>query len=250
MSKVYLVSELATLAGVSRRTLHHYDSLGLLVARRNTENNYRYYTEEDLMKLQQIMFYRELDYELGEIKPLLEAPHFSVLNSLKNHKNTLLQKAGQLQELIQTVDQTINHLERKTPMSTHKLFEGFSEEKQEAYAKEAAERWDSKVVAESQKKWKNYTKDKKEAIKAETGANYERLAALMSEPVESDAVQAEIAIWHENLRNFYEPTPEMLRGLGDLYVQDPRFNETIDRVAVGLSEFLQKSIAYYCDTRF
>lgn len=250
MSKVYLVSELATLAGVSRRTLHHYDNLGLLVARRNTENNYRYYTEEDLLTLQQIMFYRELDFELGEIKQLLEAPHFSVLDSLKNHKDTLLHKAEQLNDLIQTVEHTIAHLERKTPMSKHKLYEGFTEEKQEAYAREAAERWDPKVVAESQKKWKNYSKEKKEAIKAETGANYECLAALMNEPVESEAVQAEIAQWHKNLRNFYEPTPEMLRGLGDLYVQDSRFNENIDRVAEGLSEYMQKAIAYYCDTRF
>jgi hypothetical protein len=152
-----------------------------------------------------------------------------------------------LATLVQTIDRTLSHLQEGTPMNNQDLFAGFSDEQQDIYAKEAEERWDPTLVRESNRRWKAMSKDERAALLAEGNAIYRDLAALMDRDPADPAVQAVIVRWHQNIRHFYEPTPEILRGLGGLYVQDERFTATIDRVQPGLAEYMQRAIATYVD---
>jgi len=124
----YTVKQLADLAGISRRTLHHYDEIGLLKPSMQGRNKYRYYNDQALMRLQQILFYRELGLRLTEIRDLLEQPDFDVLRSLRSHKLALQKRVERLERLIGTVDTTINHLTGGTNMKSEEIFAGFSEE--------------------------------------------------------------------------------------------------------------------------
>lgn len=243
----YSVGQLAQLAGISRRTLRHYDQIGLLVPRRDPDNDYRYYDEAELLRLQQILFYRQLGLELREIGALLDQPEFSLIQALQGHRQALQTRHQHLSQLIQTVDYTLKYLEGKQKMSDVKLFAGFSEEQQEAYAKEAAERWDPELVKNSQAKWKRATEAEKEALKAEGEDIYKSLAALMERPVNDPEVQAQVGRWHQHLRFFYEPSYAMLRGLGGLYLEDERFKASFDKLDPGLAAYFQQAIEVYCD---
>ncbi len=149
----YTVKQLADLAGVSVRTLHYYDEIGLLTPDAYGENGYRYYDEDALLRLQQILFFRELDFRLDEIKAIIDRPDFDVLRALQTHRVTLAEKAARLGGLINTVDKTILRLKGELGMSDKELFEGFDEEKQKQYAEEARKRWGSESVDDSMKRW-------------------------------------------------------------------------------------------------
>src|SRR5512140_1660461 len=125
------VKQLAKLAGVTPRTLHHYDAIGLLKPARTGSNGYRYYDEEAVLRLQQILFYRELDMPLEDIKKIMGRPDFDVLSALQSHRSALTRQVSRLNRLIATVDQTILHLKGKADMSVDDLFKGFTDEEQE-----------------------------------------------------------------------------------------------------------------------
>src|SRR5262245_22227021 len=129
----YTVKQLADLAGISNRTLHYYDQIGLLRASAYGENGYRYYDEQAVLRLQQILFFRELDFSLAEIQTILDAPEFDILDALQTHKRALQQRLGQLSDLIQTVDRTILHLKGAVKVEAQDLFEGFDPAQQERY---------------------------------------------------------------------------------------------------------------------
>src|SRR5512138_552953 len=127
---MFTVKQLSELAGVTPRTLHHYDAIGLLKPSRVGENGYRYYGEEALLRLQQILFFREMDLGLLQIKEIVDSPDFDLVTALRSHRHALQEKVGRLQGLINTVDSTIIHLVGEVDMSKKQLFAGFSEEKQ------------------------------------------------------------------------------------------------------------------------
>src|SRR6185369_7612319 len=127
---MFTVKQLSKLAGVTPRTLHHYDEIGLLKPSRVGENGYRYYGEESLLHLQQILFYRELDLPLEEIRQIMGRRDFDLLPALESHKTELAKRIERLQRLVQTVDGTISHLKGKTNMSKRQFFEAFSDEQQ------------------------------------------------------------------------------------------------------------------------
>ena len=151
---MFTVKQLSKLAGVTPRTLHHYDDIGLLKPSRVGDNGYRYYGEEALLKLQQILFYRELDFPLDDIKKIMGRRDFDVVGALYSHKEALQRQAARLNRLLATVDNTINHLKGEKIMSQKNYFEGFSEEEQEKYALEAEQLYDPETVRESNRKWK------------------------------------------------------------------------------------------------
>ncbi|HLP82596.1 MAG TPA: MerR family transcriptional regulator, partial [Nitrosomonas sp.] len=151
---MFTVKQLSKLAGVTPRTLHHYDEIGLFKPSRVGDNGYRYYGDESLLRLQQILFYRELDIPLDDIKKIMGRRDFDVLGALQSHKNALKKQVTRLNRLINTVDNTINHLKGNMTMSDKAYFEGFSEEEQEKYAAEAEQLYDVETVRESNRKWK------------------------------------------------------------------------------------------------
>lgn len=243
----YTVKQLATLAGVSVRTLHHYDHIDLLKPSDTGANGYRYYDAEALYRLQQILFYRELRFGLDEIRDLLGDPDFDLERTLHDHRQALHDEIARLQRLIDTVDQTIQQLHGEIPMSDKKMFASFSKEQEAEYAEQAAQRWDRDEVQQSYKRWNRYSAEQQQAIKDEGVAIYTELAALVGRAPDSDDVQAVIARWHQHLRYFYEPTVERLRGLGQLYVDSPDFAERFRDLHTDLPAFMQAAINHYCD---
>lgn len=243
----FTVKELADLAGVTRRTLHYYDEIGLLEPAEVGENGYRYYAEENLLTLQQILFYREMGLSLNRIRELLERPDFDVVAALEAHRRALKVRARRIDELIDTVDRTIQHIKGEADMNPKKFFEAFDEETQKKYEEEAMQRWDSKLVKDSTDRWRSYSKEKQQAVMAEAGQIYEDIAAHMSEGPDGPNVQAALARWHQNLRNFYEPSVAILRGLGTMYAADPRFAERFASLHPDLPEFLVEAVGVYCE---
>ena len=237
------------MAGVTPRTLRHYDDIGLLKPSRVGDNGYRYYGEEAVLKLQQILFYRELEFPLEEIRRIMGRRDFDVLGALQSHKDALQNQAARLNRLLVTVDNTIQHLKGEKLMSQKGLFEGFSEEEQEKLAQEAEQMYDPETVCESNRKWKSYSAAEKEAILAEGKSIYLDLAGAMSRGAESKEVQAVVARWHKHMQYFWSPNDEQLLGLADLYNNDPRFRENYEKVAPNLSEFMREAVTVYVESR-
>lgn len=244
---MYTVKQVSDLAGVSVRTLHYYDEIGLLRPSSVGGNGYRYYEETALFKLQQILFFREMDLGLLQIKEIVDSPEFDLVTALQTHRGVLAEKIDRLQGLISTVDSTIMHLAGGVEMSKQQLFVGFSEDKQKEYEQEVAEKYGKDRVEESVKRWASYSLQQKAVIQAEGGAIYRDAVNTMDKPVESAEVQTIMARWHEHIRNFYEPTPEILRGLGTMYNEHPDFNVFFQKFHQDLPVFLEKAIRAYCD---
>jgi DNA-binding transcriptional MerR regulator len=245
---MYTVKQLSTLAGVSVRTLHYYDEIGLLKPSAVGQNSYRYYTDEALFRLQQILFFREMELELGQIQQILDRPGFDLITALQTHRHTLQEKIERLQTLMQTIDKTIHHLTGEVNMSKKKIFEGFSEEKQKEYEQQALQRYDPERVKESYKRWNSYSAAEKEQIMEEGKQIYLSIVANMDKGAESQEIQHFLTQWHQHMRYFYEPSLEVLRGLGHTYHDDPDFNATFTAIDPDLPAFLQKAIIYYVDT--
>jgi len=150
---LYKVTQLSRISGVSVRTLHYYDEIGLLKPTKSGSNGYWQYGEEALIRLQQILFYKELDISLDEIRQVIEDPKFDVLLTLENHKEAIKGRIDRLLKLIKTVDDTIDHLKGKKEMTDKELFKAFTDEEQEKYALEAEQIYDPEIVRKSNKKW-------------------------------------------------------------------------------------------------
>lgn len=243
----YTVKQLADLADVTPRTLHYYDEIGLLRPSSVGENSYRYYDDGSALRLQQILFYRELDLSLDEIRGLLDSPDFDVAAALRAHRVALQQRVGRLSQLIHTVDKTILHLEGQIEMNTKDLFAGFDDETQARYEEEAAAKYDPQIVRDSSRRWKSYTAEEKTHIQAEGGAIYSDLATMTDRDPADAAVQAAVGRWHQHLRAFYEPTPAILRGLGAAYEEETQFAAFYKALHPELPGFLHRAIDYYTD---
>ena len=241
---MYSVKELADLADVSRRTLHYYHELGLLVPAMVSDQGYRRYDDDSLLRLQQILFYRELGLELRQIQTLLDEPKFDLLAALQGHRLTLQAKIGRLQKLVQTVDSTIAHLHGEIAMSEKNLFSGFSEAEQARYEQEAVANW-GEMASDSIKRWHQYGEVRQAEILAEGNVIYQALAENMASGPASPMVQRLLGRWHEHLRHFYEPTPEILAGLGQAYHDHPDFNATFTKIDPALPAFLKEAIGIY-----
>ena len=242
----YTVKQLADLAGISRRTLRYYDQIGLLEPSSVGVNRYRFYGEEAVLRLQQVLFYRELDLGLDEIRAILDRPDFDVVRALEAHKLALHHRIERLERLIRTVDRTLQHTKGKVEMGAQELFEGFDEETQQRYELEAAQRWGDDIVKGSRRRWDGYSAQQKAAIFAEAGQIYRDLAARIGEDPAGKDVQLIVARWHQNLRWFYEPDREILLGLAHGYAEDPRFAAFFTRIHKDLPAFLRQAIEHYC----
>lgn len=239
------VRQVAEMAGVSARTLHYYDQIGLLSPERNPENGYRIYRRPAVLRLQQILFLRELGLSLEEIQGVLNRPDHDLLQALEEHKAALQGRLERLEQLIQTVERTILYLKGSIKMEMKELFSGFSEEKQQEYEEVVRQRFGDKELKESQRRWGSYKAEKKEEIKAEGGEIYLDLVRAMAFGPESPQAQEGIARWHQHLRYFYEPTPEILLGLGEGYNSDPEMAETFRNIHPELAPFMREAIRVY-----
>ena len=240
----YTVKQLATLAGISKRTLHYYDELGLLKPKSVEANGYRSYDDESILKLQQILFYRELDFPLQDIKRIMERPDFDILGALESHRTALQKRIERLNRLIQTLENTILYLKGKKEMGKKQLFEALSESQQEEYAKQAEEKYDPEMVRKVNKKWKDYGKEKQQVILAEGNSIYEEMVKAIPFGAESREAQECVERWRRHLDYFWTPSLDQLTGLAGLYVT-PDFKKNFDKIDPRLAEFMGKAVEIY-----
>jgi DNA-binding transcriptional MerR regulator len=246
---MFTVKQLSRLAGVTPRTLHHYDAIGLLKPSRVGDNGYRYYADESLFQLQQILLYRQMDLPLGEIKQILNHPDFDVLAALESHKAHVGKRISQLEHLLITVDNTILHLKGIKTMSQKQLFSGFSEEQQEKYAVEAENLYDPETVRASNRKWKAYSAEQKQRILEEGSQVYQEMIAAMPAGPGSQVVQNLVERWRKHMDYFWTPNLDQLLGLAANYSADPRFKANFDSMNPDLAGFMQAAVEIYVAAR-
>lgn len=242
----YTIKQIADLAGVTTRTLRYYDAIGLLSPADIGGNGYRYYDQDSLLRLQQILFFRELDVPLKEIQFIMSRPDFDLLRALESHRSALMHRAKRLNRLIDTVDLTIAEIKGEIIMDDKEIFDGFD---QSQYEQEVRERWgNTPQYAESQRKWANYSREQKQAILAEGGQITQRMVADSSASADDPKVQAAVGEYFAYLNQyFYTCDVEFLRNLADMWVADQRFAANYDRIRAGGAEFVRQAVHIFCD---
>jgi len=245
----YTVKQLSKLAGVSVRTLHYYDEIGLLKPDAIRPNGYREYGDTAVLKLQQILFYRELDLSLEDIKAMVTRPDFDALAALAAHRLSLQGRAKRLERLIQTVDDTILHMKGLKEMSPKQLFAALSDEEQEQYAREAEQKYDPAIVKESNRRFNSLSKAEKQLIFDEGNQVYADLLAAIPKGAASPEVQAIVERWRKHMDYFWTPKPEQLLFLAEMYTSDPRFKANFDKIDPRLAEFMKEAVGVYVKSK-
>lgn len=243
----YTVNQLATLAGISVRTLHHYDQVGLLRPASIRNNGYREYGETELLKLQQILFFRELEFSLDEIKRIMSMPNFDMRRALMEHREMIEQKKKRMGGLLKTIDKTIKRLNNEIIMEDKELFGDFDHEQ---YAEEAKQRWgNTDAYKQSQERYAKMSKADIEKLKKDADAFMKVVAATADQGATSPAMQELIGQHYESLRTWYEPNLEMYRGLATMYVDDPRFTAYYEKYKQGLAVVMRDAMLHYADVQ-
>lgn len=218
----YTVKQLSQLASVSIRTLHYYDEIGLLKPAYYGENGYRFYEEKQLLLLQQILFFRELGFDLSKIKRVLKCENFALISTLSSHKVVLKKEMERIEGLIQTIDKTIMHIKGEYKMQDYEMYLGFSKEKQTEYQEYLINRFGGKVktsITESYDNLKNWNK----ADFAKSKLEYEHICRDLAElwkqsfAPNSQLVQEVISRHYEWLKNYWKPDRESYINLGEGY---------------------------------
>jgi DNA-binding transcriptional MerR regulator len=243
-TRTYQVKQAAGMSGVSVRTLHHYDAIGLLVPSARTAAGYRLYTGDDLLRLQQILIGRELGLALEEIRRLLDDPRVDRKTALLNQRERLRERVRETAAMIRAIDVALTALEGKgAEMNMEALFEGFDSSR---YEDEARERWSTTAAfSEAEKRTKRYSADDWKALKAEQAAIYAAAhAALKAGTSPDQAAAMDIAERHRLSidRWFYPCSHQMHAGLASMYESDDRFRQSIDAHGEGLTTFLAAAI--------
>jgi DNA-binding transcriptional MerR regulator len=251
----YAVKQLAKLAGVSVRTLHVYDRIGLLKPSIRTASRYRFYGEKELLRLQQILFYKELDFPLKEIGQILDNAGFDLIKALEGHKVALKAKKERLDTLLNTINKTVNHLKNKTMQNFEELYEGMPREQALAYRKEAVDKWGEETVARSEKALLELPKLDIESLKADQKDIAHQLSLLANEKPDSIAVQEQIARHYANIRSFWgvsDPTDlkaSQYKGLAELYVSDERYTTVDDKPNHAFAKFMHEAMIYFAESK-
>lgn len=250
--KRYSVKQLAKLSGVSVRTLHHYDKIGLLQPADRTEARYRLYGREELLRLQQILFYRELDFSLKEIGDILDDPTFELLDALESHKIALRAKKSRIDHLLHTLDHTIHQIKKGDIMKKpEELYEGLNPETAKQYREEAIESYGKKAIKRSEKALMAMGKAGFEQLKADAKENTATLFSLKDKAPESAEVQVEISRHYRIIRQFWgtagseDAQAEAYAGLGQLYVNDERFTMVEGEPQPEFAQFLSRAMAHF-----
>ena len=233
------VHEASQISGVSVRTLHHYDAIGLLRPTAVTEAGYRLYDDTALARLQSILLFRELAFPLKEIKRIMDDPQFDQSTALKQQIRLLELQQERLSRLIDLARETM-----KTGV-THMDFTAFDNSKLEQYAAEVKERWGN--TAAYQESAQRPAADQKDAA-AGLMAQFARMGRLRTgDPAGQEAQAAVRELQQFITKHFYTCTPEILSGLGQMYTADDRFRASIDAAGgEGTADFAGKAIAVYC----
>lgn len=244
----YSISKLSNLTKISTRTLRYYDEINLLKPARVNSSGYRIYGEEEVNKLQQILFYKELGVSLELINEIINNPDFNKVEALKQHKLKLLQKKNQIDLLLENVDNTLRECEGGEKMSDKEKFKGFKKEiidkNEKMYGKEIREKYGDKEVEEANRKMMNMSEEEFEETKALEKKIIESLKeALKTGDVRSDLAKETVSLHKKWIcMHWNKFSIEAYRGLANMYVYDERFKEYYDKHGEGMAVFLRDAI--------
>ncbi|WP_394825649.1 MerR family transcriptional regulator [Pendulispora albinea] len=242
---MYKIGQLARLAHISVRALHHYDDIDLVRPSGRSESGYRLYTERDLERLQQVLFFRELGFPLERIARILADPTFDRRAALIEQRARLTADAERTRALIELVDRTLSTMDEGAPMKPEDMFEGFDPSK---YEEEAKARWGhTEAYAQSLERARSYGQADWQTIHAEAAATTRAFAELFQSGVSSGDPRAmDLAEQHRQHidRWFYACSYAMHVGLGRMYVADARFAASYEKYAAGLAQFIADAIRF------
>ncbi len=244
----YTVKKLADISGVSVRTLHYYDEIGLLKPAYHGDNNYRYYEEAQLLLLQQILFYRELGFPLSDIEQILNRDDFDKIKALTSHKHQLKGDLNRINNLIKTIDKTISHLKGKETMPLEDIFEGFTQEKQDLYHHFLVENGVSDTeINQLKDKMQHFSEKDWQANKRDGDDIHTQLALAIDENLsaDSDKVQALIKKHYQMTTTFWTPTKASYIALGQFYGSNPDFVQFYHDIHPKLLAFLAEAMTVY-----
>ena len=247
----YTVQKLGKLAGVSTRTLRYYDEIELLRPARINSSGYRIYGQEEVDRLQQILFYRELGVGLNDIKDIINNETFDGRSALIEHRKKLLEKREQLDLLIANVDKTISSQNGGIKMSNKEKFEGFKkniiDKNEKKYGKEIREKYGDDTVNKSNQKVKGMTKEQYDEVLALESEVLKTLAEAFEIGDPAGEVAQKAAEMHKKWLCYYWSTysKEAHAGLAQMYVDDERFTAYYDKEKPGTAEFLRDAILIY-----
>ena len=246
MSKLWTVSQVAGLAHVTVRTLHHYDEIGLLVPARRSAAGYRLYGRPELERLHQILLFRELGFTLDAIGRLLDQPAVDRRSALGAQRELLHEKRRRTEAVIRAIDAALRAMEEGSAMDATELFDGFEDFDHARYADEARERWeDTDAYRESMRRTRSYGKRDWAEMRAEADAIMEDWVAVLGS-ADAPASEAAMELAERHRRHidrwFYPCGPAIHAGLADLYEADPRFGEYFEKRGAGLASFVAAAI--------
>jgi MerR family transcriptional regulator, thiopeptide resistance regulator len=236
------VGEVAALAGVTVRTLHHYDRIGLLSPSGRTGAGYRQYSPADLDRLHQVLLYRELGFPLEEVATLLDDPAADPEAHLRRQHALLRDRLDRTSAMVAAVEKEMEARAMGISLTPEERFEVFGEQDPAQYDAEVEERWgDTDAYAQSKRKTAAYSKEDWLAIKAEQaeiGSRFVRALQSGAAPDSEEAMDVAEAHRQSISRWFYDCSPEMHAGLGRMYVEDERFTATYEAMAPGLAQYV------------
>lgn len=247
----YTVQKLGDLAGVSTRTLRYYDEIDLLKPLRKNASGYRIYGEQEVDKLQQILFYRELGLGLEQIKNGVNDPSFDGIKALKAHRETLLAKRLQLDLLIINVEKTISTKEGESIMEDKEKFQGFQQKRvdnnEQQYGNEIRSKYGDSLIDQSNAKMLGMGEEKFQEFKSLEQQVVDSLANAIKTGDPSNDMAQQTAALHRQWLNFTWPSysKKAHRGLAEMYVADERFAAYYDNVYPGAAKFLRDAIVVY-----
>ena len=248
----YTINKLANLAGISVRTLRYYDELGLLTPNRNQLNDYRIYGQNEIDRLQQILFYRELGVPLEEINRILSTEDFDHAAALQNHLNALLYKRNQLDLLIRNVRKTITSIEGGSTMSDKEKFDGFiqkiTDDNEQMYGAEIREKYGDDIINHSSMKIKGMSMEEYNDMEELSSQLNNTLKSAFEQGDPSGELAQKVCELHKKWLGFFwkNYSKEAHIGVTQMYVDDPRFTEYYDQIAPGCAEFLRDAVLIYC----
>jgi MerR family transcriptional regulator, thiopeptide resistance regulator len=248
----YTVKQVAKISGVSERALRFYDEIGLLKPAFYGENGYRYYQREQLLILQQILFYRELKLDLTAIQKIISDPKFNIQEALRSHRALLANELSKTKVLIETIDNTIALIEKEAPMKENEMYLGFDKEKQAAYEDELIKKYGESARAhidESKQRTQNWTKRDFEKVQQEYDKIHKELIALIQKGISANAPETQKIIerHYQVVKRFWTPNRESYRQLGQNYCDHPDFKKLYDSYDPRLARYLADAMSEYAE---
>lgn len=240
------INEVVKLTGVSARTLQYYDKIGLLIPQK-LDNGYRDYTEENLEKLQKILFYRFLKFKLNDIKELLEGD-FDNLKILEQQRELILREKEKFEVILHNIEKTISNYKGEQTMTIEEKFNGFKKEDLNKYENQAVEKYGKDTIEESKKRQSG----REEIVTEEFNEVFRSMAKFKDENIDvaEKEVQSKVEDLYNNMNEYaFDCSIEVFSYIGKGYVHNPEFKKNIDKFGEGVAEYTSKAIEKYCSDR-